>query len=391
MAPERVSRWARRHVAVGALALLAWQAAVLLGVGRRTAVVLGLYGFVLHTVLGKAYALVPTYFARKLAVPAAPAVDLPLTAVGVGCLALGTALDRPGLAAAGAVLWAAGVGVFLAALAGTLRGNLAGGETGTGEAEADRRPVDRAANAVVPAALGYLAVGAYATAALLTPLPSPLGGYAPRVSHLLAAGTAGLLVLGLGFRLLPRFAAARPPRALVYAVLPAGAAGPALLAAGVGRPGPWLAVGGAVEAVAVVGFALAVRTLFARSDRDRVGFHGVRAAAACGVAAVALGLATALGATVPGLADAHRRLNLLGFLGLTIVGMAYQFYPPAVGRPSWASDRTALASVALLATGLVAQAAGAVVAPPLVRAGALAALAGAALYALLLGAAFRRA
>ena len=82
------------------------------------------------------------------------------------------------------------VAVFLLAIGWTVRDNLTGAETGTGDANADRRPVDRAANAFVPVVAAYLAVGSYGLLAVHAGLPFPLDGYRPRASHLLAAGTA---------------------------------------------------------------------------------------------------------------------------------------------------------------------------------------------------------
>ena len=58
------------------------------------------------------------------------------------------------------------------------------------------------------------------------------------------------------------------------------------------------------------------------------------------------------------LADVHARLNLLGFLGLTIVGVTYHMYPPGAGRYPGAGDRTALVTVALLAGGLAVEVGG---------------------------------
>jgi hypothetical protein len=55
---------------------------------------------------------------------------------------------------------------------------------------------------------------------------------------------------------------------------------------------------------------------------------------------------------------AHYQINLLGFLGLTIVGVAYQFYPPAVGSFPGANDRTALVSLGCLAVGVALEASG---------------------------------
>ncbi|MFB6137815.1 MAG: hypothetical protein ABEJ42_05665, partial [Halobacteriaceae archaeon] len=198
MTAAAVSRWSRRFVAASLGFLLAWLAGLLLSVPTRAAVTLGLYGFVLHVLFGKAYALVPTYFDRSLALPRAPAVHLPLTVLGtVGLVADALGAGPTWVGAAGAVLWAAGVAVFVGTLAWTVRDNLAGRETGTGEAKAARRPVDRVANAAVPVATGYLLAGTYATLAAHVGAP-PVGapppggglpplvdGYPPRASHLL--------------------------------------------------------------------------------------------------------------------------------------------------------------------------------------------------------------
>ena len=392
MAAAIVSRWAQRYVTASTLFFLLWQVGVLAGISRSAEVVLGVFGFVLHMLFGKAYSLVPSYFDRELAAPHAPAVQLPFTVAGtVGLFVASLRVDIPWADAAGAVgavLWALGVAVFLGALLLTIRGNLSGAATATGGANAHRKPVDRAANAFVPVGLTYLAVGSYGVVAVHTGLPALLDGSLPRVSHLLAAGTGALFVFALGFRLLPRFLVATPPAWLVAVVLPAGALGPALLAVTLGD-GPGFVLAALVETVAVVGFALAYGTLFVRSDRRRVGFYGVLAGVCGGVLAVALGLSFAFGHRSPALELVHFRLNVLGFLGLTIVGVAYQFYPPAVGTFRGASDRTALVSIGALAGGLLAQLAGTLVAlSPLLLAGELLTLAGAALYAYVLLAVF---
>ncbi|MFC6863748.1 hypothetical protein ACFQGE_09750 [Halomicroarcula sp. GCM10025817] len=359
---------------------------MLLDAGRRVVVPLALYGFVLHVLFGKAYALVPSYFDRPLAAPRAPLVQLPLSVLGAAGIALSPV--GPGwVGPLGAGLWAAGVAVFVATLGWTLRDNLTGAATGTGGANAHREPVDRAANAVVPVALGYLVLGTGGHLWTVT-------GGAPlatmQASHLLAAGTAALFVFGVGFRLFPRFLVASPPRTLVAVVLPTGAAGPALLGVGLFDP-LFVLVGGAFEAFAVVGFALAYLVLFARSDRRRVGFYAVLVAVLAGVAGVALALATLVVGRDPALVSAHYRTMLLGFLGLTAVGAAYQFYPPSVGQVPFASDRTALVSIALLAGGLAVQVGGGLTGLPVLQtAGEAVALGGALLYAWLLNGAFAR-
>ena len=360
MSAAIVSRWAQRYVVVSALCLVLWQAGVLVGIPRAAEVILGVFGFVLHMLFGKAYSLVPSYFDRELAAPNALAIQLPLTVGGTAGLFVASLRGVPwaeAIGALGAVLWTLGVAVFLGTLLWTIRDDLSGAATGTGGANTHRKQVDRAANAFVPVGLAYLLAGTYETLAIHTGLPTVLDGYPPRVSHLLAAGTAGMFVFALGFRLLPRFVVATPPTWLVAVVLPTGAVGPALLATTLGG-GRWFVLAAVVETIAVVGFSLAYIALFVRSDRRRVGFYGVLAGVCGGVLAVSVGLSFALGHRSPPLELVHFRSNVLGFLGLTIVGVAYQFYPPAVGTFPAASDRTAFVSIGALAGGLLVQLAG---------------------------------
>jgi len=380
-----LSRWSRALVASGVCWLVAWQAAALGGLARRTTVALGLYGFVLSVVFGKAYSLVPSYFDRALAWERAPAVHLPLAVVGTAGLALAPLADVPAaVGAAGATAWAAGTAVFLATLGWTLRDNPTGAETGTGDHNADRRPVDRAANLFVPVVFAYLAVGSWETlAGRVAVLPAALDGYPPRATHLLAAGGAALLLFAVGFRLLPRFLVTDLPAWVPWAVLPPGAVGPVLLAAGL-PAGPTFRAGAVLEAVAVVGFAAAYAHLYRTSDRDRVGFDGTLLGSIAAALAVALGLSFAFGAVDPALVAAHYRLNLLGFLGLSVVGVTFQFYPPTVGRFPGAGDDLARVAMGLIAGGLALELLGAAVPVALATtAGRALALAGAVAYAYL--------
>ncbi|MGB9955666.1 hypothetical protein ACOZ4B_04655 [Haloferax prahovense] len=385
MSAERVSQGARRHVATAALFLVAWQAAVLVDAPHRSGVVLGLYGFVLHTVAGKGYALVPSYFARTLSHPWAPAASLPLLSLGTVGLAVAPFDDIPSVVGiAGAVCWALGVLVFVGTVGWTVRDNLTGRETGTGEVNTDRRWVDRTANAFVPVVFAYLVAGAYETVAVSAALPTLTGRGMAGASHLLAAGVGALLVFAVGFRLLPRFLVSSPPVVLVIAVLTAGAVGPVLVAGNLWG-GTWFRVGAVAESIAVGGFAIAYISLFFRSERRRVGLYGPLVGVVMGVVGVALGAHFAFTGGSPGWSIAHYRLNLLGFLGLTIVGVTYQFYPPAVGTFSGANDRTALASMGCLAAGLGVEAYGSLAGFDVgTVVGRFLALIGASLYAYLL-------
>jgi hypothetical protein len=387
MSAPQVSQWSRRFVAAGACFFALWAVAALLGAGRRTEVTLLLYGFVLHTVFGKSYALVPSYFDRTLSVPRAPAAQFPLTVGGVVALAAGTLPDTPEVVTQlGAVAWFAGLCVWVGALGWTVRDNLTGGETGTGDHQAERRPVDRASNAAVPLVAVYLLAGSYELLAAAIGLPTLLDGTPARISHLLGAGGAALLVFAVGFRLFPRFLVAHPPRALVAVILPAGALGPALLASGL-YSGPVLLAGAVVEGIAIVGFAVAYGVLYRRSDRERVGLRAVFVAVIAGVATVALAGHLVIAGRAPGVVTLHYRFALAGFLGLTIVGAAVQFYPPSVGAWPGSNDRTALAAVGLVAGGLLLQVGG-LVASMVATFGELAVLTGTVGYGYLLASAF---
>jgi len=384
MSSATLSRWSRVLVAAGVCWLVVWQAAAVAGLPRRSTVTLGLFGFVLHVVFGKAYSLVPSYFDRELSWPYAPAVHLPLAVVGTGGLALDPLVGVPSVVGVvGAVAWSAGLAVFVGTLGMTVRDNPTGAETGTGDHNADRRGVDRAANLFVPVVLAYLALGSWETLAAHVAVTPVFDGYPPRATHLLAAGGAALLVFAVGFRLLPRFLVTDLPAWVPWVVLPTGALGPILLAAGL-PAGPVFRAGAVVEAVAVVGFALAYTRLSHTSDRDRVGFYGPLLGVGFGVLAVSLGLSFAFGPADPALVAVHYRLNLLGFLGLTVVGVTFQFYPPTVGRFPGAGDDLALVAMGTLAGGLVAEAVGAVASvAAVVSAGRSLALFGALAYAYL--------
>lgn len=389
MTAATVSRWARRYVLVSVIFLVIWQLGTITDVPRRTEVLLGVFGFVLHMVFGKAYSLVPTYFDRELAFPRAPAVQFPLVLAGTtGLVGASLRIGPRWLGSVGALLWCLGVGVFLGSLLWSIRTNLTGRETATANVNAARQPIDRLANGFVPIAFLYLIGGTYETLAIYAGLPPILDGYFPRVTHLLAAGTAGVLIFAIGFRLLPRFLVVSPPRPLVAFVILTGATGPIVLATHLGT-GLWFRLGAVTQALAVIGFAISCGFLFIRSDRRRVGFYGVLAGVTSGVIAVALGLSLAFGHQSGALVLAHLRLNLLGFLGLTIIGIAYQFYPPAVGTLPGASDRTALASIVTLFCGLLVQVVGLINQVSLVTTlGELLTLGGALLYAFLIIAAF---
>lgn len=391
-----VSRWARGYVGFAVCCLVGAHVAVLANAPERVVITLVLFGFVLHVVFGKAYSLVPSYFDRELRAPGTIRVQLPLTGVGALLLAADGFRGVPDIVGqGGAVLWTVGVLAFLGSIAVTIRGNPTGAETATGSGKEHLAGLDRVANAFVPFALLYLLAGTYATLvgqdvapAVLSSLSPIFDGYPPRTTHLLGTGTAALLLFALGARLFPRFLVVDPPRSLFATALICGAVGPAALAATL-PVGEWFGLAAAIETIAVVAYALGYAVVFHRSDRERVVFWGVLAGAGFGVVAVAIGALFAVdGVTAPLLA-AHRRVTLLGFLGLTIASVAMQFYPPTVGQWRWCSNRTAALSLGAFASGVVLQTLGlAVSVEMLAMAGASIGLLGLVGYGYLLAAAF---
>lgn len=347
------SRWSRRFVVLSTGYLVLWRSAAFVGASRRTAVILALFGFVLHMVFGMGYLLIPSYFERVLAARWPPAIHFSLTGLGTGLLVLASVRDVPPLIErSGAFAWCLGVVLFLGTVLWTIRGNLMGRDTGTSTERAAFQWVDRYANPFVPIALAYLAIGSYEVLARVSVLPGVTDGYFPRITHLLAAGFAGLLVFALGVRLAPRFLGVPAPKVLVGVVLPAGALGPALLAIGIGG-GFTFVVGALLEATAVLGFAVLFVVLLVRSDRRKVGFFGVLGGVLSGVIGVLLGLSFAFGHVTSAMTAAHLQVNLLGFLGLTIVGFTVQFFPPTTGRFWGANDRSALLVILSLVCSLL--------------------------------------
>lgn len=384
-----VSRWSRRYVLTSVFFLICWQIGILLDVPRQTEVVFGLFGFVFHMIFGKAYALIPSYFDSSLDFVHAPKIQFPFVTGGTAGLAIASLGEGPvWLGIAGIVLWCVGIVVFVGALLRTIGSALLEGETGTGEHNAERRSVDRLANYFVPVAFLYLFVGSYEMAAFHGLFPPLFDGLHAQSAHLLATGTATLLVFALGFRLLPRFLVVHPPEWAVRIVLPTAALGPAFIAAGITNP-RLLLIGALLETTAVCLFALVFFHMFVRSERRRIGFYGVLAGMASGVAGVVLGLSFAVHSVSVTLTTLHLRFNLLGFLGLTIIGVAYQFYPPAVGEFPGSTDRTALISIVGITLGLFFHAVavfGGI--ESLLTIGSLLTLGGSILYAYLISSAF---
>jgi hypothetical protein len=337
-------RWTRYFVVAGATAALAWRAGALGGVDARTRTVFALLGFVFPTVFGMAWLLFPAYVGRTLPDGWWPGVTLLLSVGGAGLFGGGTVLGRPAVASAGVLAWVLGVASFLAVQSAVVVPAVR--ETGPSRLLGRLVPAARVATAVVPVAVGYLAVG---SGVLL--LARTGDATRPAAVHLLALGFGALLVYALGVRLLAGFFHVGASARAVATVLAFGAVGPAVLATNLWIP-PWFAVGALASAAGMVGYALVVADVFVRAERRRVGLYGVLAGAAAGVVAVAVGTAVAALGASPSLLSVHFGAGVGGFFHLTVVGYLFLFFPPQAGSFTGASERAVLGSILLLAAGV---------------------------------------
>lgn len=354
------SQWSRRFAIVSILFLISWGVAILAGGPRRMEVYLGLYGFVFHMIFSKGYALLPTYFNRSLRPHWLPFVHFPLTVGGVAGLAFASIPELQLYAwilPLAATAWMVGVVCFVGGFVWTVRGNITGRETATGNHNRHRRQTDRFANLFMPIALGYLFIGSYLHLSRITWLPDPLGGGPPVVSHLLAVGTATLLIYSIGFRLLPRFFRSTPPRGAVVLVLPLAAIAPLGLASSFTSGTPFL-VFAIMQMVAMIGFTIAIVTMAVRAPSLRIGLYAVVVGSLAGLLGMGLGLWFIMGSITASSVMAHIRLNLMGFIGLTIIGVVYQFYPPTAATLPGSTNRTAGGSIGAICSGIVLEVSG---------------------------------
>ncbi|MFB6138900.1 MAG: putative zinc-binding protein [Halosimplex sp.] len=379
------SRWTRRFVVASALWTVVLQGALFVGSPVRTVGTIGVFGAVLPMVFGMAYLLVPAVVGRTLSARWWPGVHFVAATAGAAVLAADrlVGLDAS-IVAFGALCWSLGVAVFVATLAATVVPAVrADPAVVVRSAERPQRST-RLATAAIPVAFAYLLAGTVALLSATTPLPDLVGATLPVVVHYYAVGFAALLVFAFGARLLTGFFHVDQPKSLSRAVLVAGAVAPGVLAPNLWRP-PAFRVGAALVVAAMLGYAALVGLVALRTDRRRVGLVGIGLGATAGALAVVTAGTVAFGADAALLAAVHVPLVLDGFLLLTIWGYAYQFFPVTTGRFPGATERTARATLLLLALGTALQAVGASGGVEPVRAaGAATATVGAAGYAYLL-------
>jgi len=348
--------------------MLALQIGFLLDVSLRVLTVVGVFGAVLTMVFGMAYLLLPAYVGRTLQDQWLAGVHFLLATVAVVLLSgfefglLGPPAERLGV-----LLWCGGVAVFIGALARTVLPAVAADPTIVVRSEERPQRSTRFATAALPVAIGYLIVAAASHLAMISGTRLPLIVSVPAVIHAYATGFVTLLIFALGIRLLTGFFHVAPPRSLSWLVLGCGAVGPAVLIGAFWRP-PWFLLGAALEALAMAGYVALVAIVLVRTDRRHVGRYGIAFGALAGLVGIAAGIIGVVRLDSAALA-VHVPLVLDGFLLLTIIGYAYQFFPVTTGRFAGASERVALATILALGLGVTCQALGLAVGSPLARTG----------------------
>ncbi|MDE1836258.1 MAG: hypothetical protein KGJ23_06540 [Euryarchaeota archaeon] len=320
-----------------------------------------LIGFVQATTLGFSLHLFPSISRRVL--PGRILDPLP-PALLTGCIGLGTfSLAEPGLGvpfstsfAVASVLLGAAVGIELARFVVALRRPV------LQTSGPSHRPGD-----VVSLPLFLLAWASPLAASALFFLSAcsngPGFGWWIAGVHLFVLGHATLLVAAVSLRMVPRSVAADPPRFLVGAIAASGAVGSILVPLGMLAPG-WLGmltlpILAAPEGLfaALLALSLVILGVRAKTPRPQLGLH------LTGVVILLVG--GGIGLWMVSTSNympyqTHAALNVLGFLGLTILIMWFGMIAPFqrvshewTRKMLWTMSVAWVASVACLAAGWV--------------------------------------
>ncbi len=327
-----------------------------------------LIGFVGFTTIGFALHLFPG-FAQRPFPPRSTDRGTFLLAEGAVLLGAVTLGDVPGVAmprwslAVAAILYLLAVASIVVRFVGAVRiENLSRPPSGV-------RPADRL---VVPLFLGSwsgaVAAGLLFLFAGITDGPG-FGWWVAGI-HAFLLGHVVLLILGSSLRLVPRSLGADPPLALAGFLAGAGGAGALLVPLGMLTVPPLapevLALLAVPEAAMAVGFLglLFLLGLRARSPRSQLVLHAAGVAFLCGGGAIGLWMVAAPDFD---LLTTHALVNLVGFVGLTILVMSFGMIAPFQRiSHSWSKRMMwGLATLWIVAVALMAlvEAAGLVPAP----------------------------
>ncbi|WP_226042943.1 hypothetical protein [Natrinema sp. DC36] len=361
-----ISRWTHAFAVASALGMVGLQTTYLLDWSIRAIGLFGLLGAVLPMTFGMAYLLLPAYVGTTLATPRLPGVHLVVSYAGAAVLVAGqlTTLPRP-LVTVGATLWSLGVACFLAALGATIVPVLRADPSVVIRGRDHPQRSTRVATAVVPLAILYLAVGTIVLLTRMTSVQVVPGTTIPGIVHFYAVGFAALLIISLGARLLVGFFHVVPPRPLTWGALGGGVVAPDLIAGSLWTR-PLFQMGAGVLAFGMLCYLGMIAIVAVRTDRRRIGLVGVLAGAFAGAGGVLVAATVVIDGGAAWLIEAYVPLVLDGFLLLTIIGYAYEFFPIGTGQFTGASERVGLATIGILGFGVVLRAVGPLLGAPVV-------------------------
>lgn len=205
-----------------------------------------------------------------------------------------------------------------------------------------------------PVALAGAGALAYAVLTALTLPLAALGDLHPLVPlHLLLAGFVVTTIAAVAIEVLPRFTGRALPTPMAGLLAGACIAGPGLLAVGLDGSVAWLRTGAIVEGLALLGLGTSLLFLVTASDRQRASFllYGVAGIAAWTGALLGAGLGWGL--LAPAWIPVHGVVNLLGFVGLVVVGAVIDLYAPALRSGAQALQRHNRAVAGLCVAGVL--------------------------------------
>lgn len=306
-------------------------------------------------VFGMAYLLVPSYVGRTLSTKRLPGIHLVVAYTGTGLL-LGHALFgfNRFVEISGTVLWSIGIAIFVGTLLWTVVPTSMTSQQTIRQSAFQLRRTEHMAMMAIPIAVGYLIAGTVILLSKVLGVPIPLDPSFPMVVHLYATGFVSLLIFALGVRLMSGFFGVTPPKSLVYLILLCGGVAPGVLSANFYQLS-WFLLGAALEFIPMMAYGLLVAIVVCRTDQYRVGLYGIALGALAGVVSVGVAFGAVIGFTEFLTISTHIVGVLDGFLFLTIIGYAYQFFPITNGQFWGATERFARTSILLLGIGTLFQ------------------------------------
>ncbi len=287
-----------------------------------------LVGFVGFTALGFAWHLFPSIFRRRLTgAPDGPAY----WAVAEASVVLGL-VGRSSLVpvSTGWAITLAGSGAWLLVLLAFVGTGLRSLRTPPPHTGPPERPADRVATLLFGSSWIFgIASALLWMASSVT--PGPGFGFWLAGVHTYVLGQLALLIFGVSLRLIPRSAGTDAPAWVARSLAATGLTGaigvPLGLLALAPREGALLLIAGLLEGTAAVLFVLQLFWLVTRARTPRRAHWVYLASGSCLLVGGSVGL-WMISSGDYGLVKAHAWTNLLGFLGLMILGMWFSMVAP---------------------------------------------------------------